>query len=95
LKYWTPWNKEVERLCDSLVKHKRAYTDDINITRMLGRRHPDLFDEHNGYFDIGRVRKTNKSIIVPRIGVEIIPFPEPDSESIKLRRKKKYGIFRY
>lgn len=94
MKKITPWNKDVEKLFDSIVKNQRAYVDDINMTRNLGRRLSDLFDKDNGYMDIARIEKTKRSVVIPRIGVQIVPLPEPDSESIKMRRKKKYGIYR-
>lgn len=94
MKKITPWNKDVERLFDSIVKNQRAYISDVNLTRSLGRKLPDLFDENDGFMDIGRIDKTRKSVVVTRIGVQVVPLPEPDSESIKIRRKKKYGIYR-
>ena len=94
MKKITPWNKEVEQLFDSIVKNGKAYTSNNTITRNLGRKYSDLFDEHTGFMDIGKVDRSKKSIIVPRIGVQVVPLPEPDSESIKLRRRKKYGIYR-
>lgn len=94
MKKITPWNKDVERLFDSIAKNQRAYVNDIKVTRSLGKKLPDLFDENEGFMDIGRIGKTRKSVVVPRIGVQVVPLPESDSESIKIRRKKKYGIFR-
>lgn len=94
MKKITPWNKDVERLFDSIVKNQRAYISDVNLTRSLGRRLPDLFDENDGFMDIGRIGKTRKSVVVPRIGVQVVPLPERSSYQTKLKRKKKFGIFR-
>jgi len=94
MKKITPWNKDVERLFDSIAKNQRAYVSDVNLSRSLGRRLPDLFDEHDGFMDIGRIGKSKKSVVVPRIGVQVVPLPELTSKSLKIRRKKKFGVYR-
>ena len=90
----TPWNKEVEKLFDSIAKYGKAYTEDITITRSLGKKLPDLFDEQEGLMDIGRIGKTRKSMIVPRIGVQLVPLPDRSSYQNRLKRKKTYQIYR-
>ena len=69
----TPKTKEIERLFRRLSKVKIDYTDDIHMTRKLGRNFPDLFDEEFGFLDIGRIEKRNKSMIALRPNVVVIP----------------------
>lgn len=61
---------------------------------MLPRKYPELFDDINGYLEIYRNDRSRQSVILPRLGVRIVPLPEPDSESLKVRRRKKYGVYR-
>lgn len=94
MRVYTPWSKEVERMFDNIARIGKYYTEDIQFTRNLGRRAPDLFDEQNGYMDIARIGKSRKSVVIPRPGVQIVPMPLPDSEAIKVRQKKRWGIYR-
>lgn len=93
MKKITPWNKDVERLFDSIAKNQRAYVNDIKVTRSLGKKLPDLFDENEGFLDIGRIDKRRCSVVTPRIGVQIVPLNEPTSRINEMRRKK-FGIYR-
>jgi len=97
MKTITPWKKypkEFENVFDSIAKNQRGYTSNINFTRGLPRQYPELFDDVNGFFDIARIGKRKESVIIPKIGVQVVPLPEPSSISIKSRRRKRYGIYR-
>ena len=82
-----PWNKEVERIMRQLAKDK------ITFTRKIGRNHPILVDEHNGFMDVGRITKRNKSMIALRPGVGIQPLPKIPSIPSKFMKFKFYRIF--
>jgi len=89
-----PWNKESERILSQIAKDGKAYTNDMNFTRLFGRKHPQLFDKNNGYLDIARIDKRRESVILPRKDIRLIPLDEFPSEEIKLRFKKRYGFVR-
>ena len=89
-----PWDKESERILNQIAKDDKAYTTNENFTRAFGRRHPAIFDEHNGFLDIARIDKRRESVILPRRGIKLIPLPDRSGEAIKLQFKKKYGFVR-
>lgn len=68
-----PWDNKSKRKFMQLVKKPHVYTSDIDFTRKLGRNYPDLFDENNGFLDIGRIKKTKRSVIVKRDNVRVRP----------------------
>ena len=68
-----PWNKESEKYLFQLAKERTLFTRDINFTRSLGRRYPELSD--NGFMDIGRIDKKHESIIALRPGIGLAPLP--------------------
>ena len=94
MKKISPFNKEVERLFERIAKNGKAYTNNGKLTQMLPRKYPDIFDKHDGLIEIYRNPSKKRSIIVPLDGVHVIPLPEPDSVSIKIRRKRKFQIYR-
>jgi hypothetical protein len=57
------------------MKDGVTYIDDVQLTRNFGRKYPDLFDENKGFLDIGKIDKRNKSMIVRRPNVGIVPIP--------------------
>jgi len=63
-----------------------VYTDDILFTRKFGRRYPQLFDPQNGFADIAKVNKSNKSVIIKRPNVKIVPIPG--------RKKAKFRFYK-
>ena len=73
----TPWDEKSKKKCFQLVKDGIIYTNDIQFTRTIGRRYPQLFDEKLGFLDIGRIGKRNKSMIAKRPNVSIIPIIQP------------------
>ena len=70
-----PWSEDVEKLFRRLAKDRIVYTDNSDFTRSLGRKYPGLFDEDNGFLDIGRIKKRRSSVIVLRPGNGIAPKP--------------------
>lgn len=89
-----PWSKESEKILNQIAKDGKAYTSNIQFTRAFGRKHPSIFDKDNGYLDIARINKSNKSVILPRSDIRLIPLEEFSSDEIRLRFKKKYGFVR-
>ena len=83
-----PWNEKSKNKIRQLAKDGIIYTNDINFTRTIGRRYPQLFDENNGFLDIGRIGKRNKSMIAKRPNVSIIPIIKPRTTKFKF-----YKIF--
>ena len=73
--YIKPWSKESENYFRRLAKDRIIYTKDIEFTRTLGKRYPSLFEEDNGFLDIGRIKKTSSSMIALRPGNIIAPKP--------------------
>lgn len=88
-----PWNKEVERIMRQLAKDRVVYIDNVDITRKIGRNHSSLFDEANGFMDIGKIERRNKSMIALRPGVGIAPVPKLPSVPSKFIKFKFYRIF--
>lgn len=87
-----PWSKEVEKYFKRLAKDRLFYTKDINFTRNLGRKYPELFDKNNGFMDIGRIEKRNESIVVVRPGSIVVPLEEPDWRRRKFTKFKFFKI---
>lgn len=87
-----PWSKDAERCFRDLVKWRNAYVDDIKFTRNLGRTHPELTDKNNGFIDIGRIDKTNRSVVTLRKHVSLIPIESSSSRSRNLKFRF-YKIF--
>jgi len=81
---------EYDKYFKRLLKDRVSYIEDINITRNLGKKYPDLFDEDNGFMDIARIKKRNVSALVLRPGAGLAPMT-PNSST---NRKKKYKFFR-
>ena len=90
--YVKPWSKDAERCFRDLVKERVAYTDNIMFTRSFGRKHPELTDKDNGFIDIGRIDKRNKSVITLRPHVSLIPI-ESSSSRPKRLKFRFYKIF--
>ena len=87
-----PWNDEIRKKLQQLMKDGVVYTKDINFTRSMGRRYPELFDKDNGFLDIGLIGKTHRSMIVKRPNVGIMPIPGSLTQPNRLRFKF-YKIF--
>jgi len=87
--YIKPWSKEAEGILRRLSKDTKAYVDDPVFTRSFGRKYPELFDEHYGCMDIGRIDKRRKSIIALRPDFVLVPIPPPDY------RKRKFTYFQF
>lgn len=87
-----PWCKEAENYFKRLAKDRIAYVDDIKFTRNLGHKYPELFDEINGFMDIGRIDKRRKSMIALRPGNVIVPIKENDCRRRKFTPFKLFKI---
>lgn len=87
-----PWNDDIRKKIQQLMKDGVTYTQDSKLTRSMGRRCPELFDENNGFLDIGRIDKTRKSMIVKRPNVGIVPVPGPPTAPNRLKFRF-YKIF--
>ena len=85
-----PFDKEMKRILDQLQKDRNAYTSDIKLTRKMGKKYPELFDENIGLMDIGRIEKTRKSVITLRPGAMILPLPPPPTRPSSF----KYRVYK-
>lgn len=69
-----------------LLKTHRVDIEDINITRNMPRKYPELFDKDNGFLDIGRIDRTHTSMLVLRNNVGIAPiYPSSSKKTIKYK----------
>ena len=89
IKPWDDFDKNVFR---RLAKDRIIYVDDPKITRNLGRRYSDLFDEENGFMDVAPIFRRKKSMVALRPNCSIIPIPGSTSNP-KNFRFKYYKIF--
>ena len=89
--YLIPWDKESEKYFRRLMKDRIVYIDNNKFTRAFGRRYPTLFDENQGYLDIGRIDRRNKSMIALRPGITLAPIQSPPT---RITRIQKYKFFR-
>ena len=82
-----PWNDDIRKKLQQIMRDGVTYVDDVKITRSFGRRCPDLFDENNGFLDIGKIDKRNKSMIVkrPNVGIMSIPGSPTAPKRLKFR----------
>jgi hypothetical protein len=79
-----------EKYFRRLIKDRIAYTDDIQFTRQLGRKYPELFDKDNGFLDIARIKKRHESVLILRPNTGLAPITPPTSTS----KYKKYKFFK-
>ena len=68
-----PWNEKAEKYLRRLAKDRILYTNDIEFTRTLGRRYPNLLKADDGFLDIGRIERRHSSMIAIRPGSGIAP----------------------
>ena len=94
MKKITPWNKESEKAFLRCAKNGKYFTKDLNFTKEFRRRYPDLTHKKTGLLGIYRNDTKKESVITTLDDVCILPLPEPSSESLKIRRKRKFGIYR-
>ena len=88
-------NKKDEKIFYNIAKKDKAFIIDVSITRNLPRRYPSLFDKNNGFFEIYRSERNQKSVILPRDdSIKLIPITDPDSIRIKSSRLRKFGVLR-
>lgn len=90
--YVKPWSKDAEKCFRDLVRERVAYTDNIMFTRSFGRRHPELTDKNNGFIDIARIDKRNKSVVTLRPHVSLIPIQTRSGRS-EIKKFRFYKIF--
>lgn len=83
-------DKEYEKYFSRLLKDRVVYTNDIQFTRKISRKHPELFDKDKGFLDIARIKKRNESVLILRPYAGLAPISPPSS----INSKKKYQFFR-
>jgi len=66
-----PWSKEAEKIFNRLCRDMVTYTDDINLSRQVGRMCDDLVRQD--YLDIARIDRKKKTAIIKPPGVVIFP----------------------
>lgn len=88
-----PWDEIDRKFFRRITKDRIFYTNDIDLSRSLGRRYPSLFDKENGFMDIGRIKKTNSSMIALRPNSYIMPLPPSITNTKKNFRFKFYKIY--
>jgi len=86
-----PKDEEDTKIFRRLAANEKCYIKNPEVTRRLGRRYPQLFDEHIGYADIGKIWKTNQSVFVTREKVKVVPIQ--GSATRKKMKFKFYKIF--
>ena len=87
--YIKPWNKESEQILRKLMKDRVAIINDAHITHLFGIKYKELTKD---FFAIGKIKKTNESIIGLREHVHIIPRNIPSS---KTSHFPKFELFKY
>jgi hypothetical protein len=96
MKTITVRKKKYEKVFENMMRHREYKTEDIQLTRLLPRDYPNLFDKHNGCFEIYRnERKRKSAILFSDRDLRLIPLYEPDSVLARSKKSKKYGIIRY
>lgn len=93
MKKISPFSKEAEKIFEQCIRNGKAFTSNSQLTRLLPRNHPEIFDKKNGFMGIYRNESRRESIITPFDNVVIVPLPEPESR-FNERRRKKFGIYR-
>ena len=83
-------DSKYDKYFQRLLKDRVVYTNDINFTRQLGRKYPDLFDKNNGFMDIARIKKHHESVIVLRPYAGLAPIYSSNGTN----KKKKYHFFK-
>jgi uncharacterized membrane protein len=78
-----PWDEKSRNILDRLTKDRIVYINDPVTPRIFGRKYPSLFDENNGFADIGFIKRRKESIFVLHSNVDIMPIHTKKSVSYR------------
>jgi len=89
--YIKPWSKEAERIFQELQRNRSTYSENIQLSREIGRHCKDLID--NDFLDISRSEKKRRTWYNIPHDVGIMPDYPSNSQYRKFMKFKFFKIY--